>query len=369
MSNIVIEKYEDLLSFFEDCIKNTKIENIKEDLKKSYLNIASELVKINGKDLEFYTKRINSQNDINITNFNLEEYIYNNVYRNANPEIGNTLQNLVSELESIVKLNDENLINKWVDIYKLFVDKYKDVVDSEKLLEYMNVLLQKTKNITINKMENTNKELNANINTIEGKVTTEKDESLTGEVNKEKKDIEEEKAEQKKQDVEDKTNQVEPLKIINVKKPNISKKMNNSLKVLALLGIGGTLGLPAALLSLCVYLLNKKFKLSNKFISYLNKHGFSVNDDNQLLDQNGKVFDEKQIEKEKASFLKQKLINLNKFKDNGFIKNSYKKNKLTSMLLNMKIVNSIKNKFKKEEVLDKKYDNNNDDMYKGLVKC
>lgn len=335
MNNIIVNKYQELLTFFEECLKETTSPTIKEDIKKSYLNLAGELAKLEGKEISYYQERINSffakKDDVEI-----ETYIFNAVYKNKNVEIGDKLQKLVLELQEILKESDSKLIEEWVNKYVSFAETYKNELDKEKLLEYMKFLLKKH---------------NKNDKRIE-KV--------------DKKTID--KNEINKDNTKEEIKGNEPLKIINIKKSNISKPMKQSLKVLALLGVGTTMGIPAAIFSYGIYKLNKKYKLGSKLISYLEKYGFKINHNNELLDRNEEVVTEEKIEKEKVGFLKKKLMNLNLFKDNGFIKNSYKKNKFTSMLLNMKIANSIKNKFKtnkEEEPLN----NDNIDIHKGMVKC
>lgn len=314
MRNIVIEKYKELLSFFEESTKNTTSENIKKDLKKSYLNFANELIKFTGEDINIYKEKIEVNNLVKEEPIDLERYIYLNVYKNSNIEIGNKLQQLVLELQGIMKEKDENKINEWINKYTLFANEYKDQVDREKILEYMKVLLKKY--------------------------------------------------DQKKDNNEIKE---ETLKIKNVKKINMSDINKKGLNLFAL--INNKVGrIPNKIQGYLINKLNKKGFINSKLNSILNKNGYSINENKELVDQEGKVINYKEVEKEKAGYLKQKLMNLGTHKDNGLLKKSFKKNRLTTMLLNMKITQSIKDKFKKEEKVEKT-NNDNDDMYKGLVKC
>ena len=314
MRNIVIEKYKELLSFFEESTKNTTSENIKRDLKKSYLNFANELIKFTGEDINIYKEKIEVNNLVKEEPIDLERYIYLNVYKNSNIEIGNKLQQLVLELQGIMKEKDENKINEWINKYTLFANEYKDQVDREKILEYMKVLLKKY--------------------------------------------------DQKKDNNEIKE---ETLKIKNVKKINMSDINKKGLNLFAL--INNKVGrIPNKIQGYLINKLNKKGFINSKLNSILNKNGYSINENKELVDQEGKVINYKEVEKEKAGYLKQKLMNLGTHKDNGLLKKSFKKNRLTTMLLNMKITQSIKDKFKKEEKVEKT-NNDNDDMYKGLVKC
>lgn len=393
MEEKIIANYNEILNKFEKIINETKNEDLRIYIREQYVTFIVDLAKREGKELRFYedkmrnigiesgkiddiiheiNKKINLYQTFNINNDNLdtneekkesavsvsnevEEYILYEVYRNKNAEIGDRHQKLSLKLQEDFKSPNELLIKTWVTNYMNFVNDYKEVLDRNKLIEYMRILFKKydKEGIYYNNLDKYIEEVEKD----KGEIET----------NFDKKD---EKKEPEKKIDDLKT--VEPLKIINIKKPTLSKGTKNIFKALGLLGVASTFGLPASILTFIIYKVYKKVKRPNKKLNdFINQNGYTVNEQDELIDKEGNVVTDEVIEKEKTSFLKTKLLNLKKTSNIGFIKDSYKKNKFVSMILDTKLVSSLKKRFNIDvntKVLEKK-NNEQKDMHNGLGKC
>lgn len=402
-TNELINRYKEQLSFFENLILNTKDETF----KNCYLVIAKELCVLEKTDLKIYEENIknletkfrepqsdkssleetekkvekpkeneevdkleedklenkNNEEEINEDKAktedlempkednkkteSLDDYVFKNIYMSKDEEMKDKFQKLFLTLQDILPTSNEEKIKNWVKEYISFTDKYSSL-DKEILINFMKKSFERY---------DKKKEFVGNI-----------DEYL-----KEEKTVKVEKKveETKKEDIKIETNESidktseKPLKIINIKK---SHKLGlDSLKVLAMIGIGVTTGLGGLLSSYVIYKLAKKGFKSQKFNSLLEKYGYKIVND-ELIDKDGNKVTNEKVEKEKVGFFKQKLMNLNKYKDNGMFKKSYKKNRITSMLLNMKLVDSIKKRFKFNNSEDAPIIQN-EEYKKGMGKC
>lgn len=393
MEEKIIANYNVILNKFEKIINETKNEDLRIYIREQYETFIVDLAKREGKELSFYedkmrnigieskkiddiiheiNKRINLYQTFNINNDNfdtneekkesavsvsneVEEYILYEVYRNKNVEIGDRHQKLSLKLQEDFKSPNELLIKTWITNYMNFVNDYKKVLDRNKLIEYMRILFKKydKEGVYYNNLDKYIEEV-------------EKD-KVEIETNFDKK---EEKKEPKKKS--DGSKNIEPLKIINIKKPTLSKGTKNIFKALGLLGVASTFGLPVSILTFIIYKVYKKVKRPNKKLNdFINQNGYTVNEQDELIDKEGNVVTDEVIEKEKTSFLKTKLLNLKKPSNIGFIKDSYKKNKFASMILDTKLVSSLKKRFNIDvntKVLEKK-NNEQKDMHNGLGKC
>lgn len=376
MENIVIDKYKDLVSYFEELILKSKDKELIDLAKNSYLKFAKTLCKLENSDINYYIDRLETlktkcnlteknnilENEIPIQRNNeeksLEEYIYFNVYRNKDTELGDEFQKLCLKLQEDLKNPNDLLITVWIQNYLSYIDKYRNILEEENLVKYMKVLFKKYDN-------NGKYYTNLDKYIIEAK-NNKDNENVKKTYNK---DVEYPKKE-KMEKVEELKE--EGLKIVNIKKPNLNKSAMHVLKSLGLICICYNFGVPAALITYGIYKLYKKFNITNeKLNNFIKKHGFKINKETEeLLDSNDEIVTEENIDREKYSFFKKKLIELNKKDNSGYIKKDYKKNKLTSILLKSKLVNSLKNKFTKKEdtaVLTKS--KSEELMHKGLGKC
>ena len=416
MNEVMIEKYNKLLSSFEKIIKNTKDEELLNSTKESYEYFIVELAIIEQKDITIYIEKMQSLNfkediiksvieKINVSKENdtikteevveqeikeqaieetpaeepieeketiekeetLEEYIFFNIYRNENQAIGDEFQKIVLKLQVDLKNPNDVLIETWVNNYLAFVDKYEKELDKEKMIKYMFDLFKKydKENKYTDNLSNIIKKTNSSV---EEDKTEEKEETVIVEpINNEDKVVEENKEESKnnKTELEEK-----PLKILNIKKSFKSPKVIEGLKATAVLGVGGAvLGLPGLIGAGIIWGLHKKGITSAKFKNFLKEHNFTIDENtNELKDNNGEVITEEKIGKSKYEMLKQYLLKLNtKKQEDGKIKHDYKKNKIASNLLSSKFVNKLKF-IKKNKDTNAEYDmiEENQEMHKGM---
>lgn len=398
--NELINHYKQQLSFFEELILNTKDETF----KNCYLVIAKELSILEKSDIKLYEEKLNkleieyrkpkkesensfeeaekieddkledleekpideekkdneSEEGIEIPqkiekNINsVDDYVFKKIYMSKDEIMKDKFQKLILNLQTTLESSNIDEIKKWINEYLLFVDDYKSLLDKEDLLNVMKKYFERydKKKIFIDKLddylkENIDNEINVNIKEIESNKSSEVENKLDN-------------ITESNDNVDEK-----PLKIINIKKKHIVGL--ESLKVLAMIGIGATTGLGGFLTSWVIFRLARRGLKSNKFNSLLEKYGYKIVND-ELVDKDGKKVSEEKVEKEKVGFFKRKLMNLDKYKDDGLIKKSYKKNKITSMLLNMKLVDSMKKHFKFNNVYEDTTIKN-EEYKKGMGKC
>lgn len=371
-TNELINRYKEQLSFFKNLILNTKDETF----KNSYLVIAKELCILEKTDLKIYEENIKNleiqfrepkqelestlKEKVETKDYSesieipkekkdapLDNYVFKNIYLSKDELMKDKFQKLFLNLQDILKASDEEEIKKWVKDYKIFTDTYNSL-DKNILINFMKKYfkLYDNKKVFIDKLDDYLKK----VQNVETKVITEEDkkENVIIENNEKIKE-----------------NNEKPLKIINIKKKHIVSL--ESIRVLAMIGIGATTGLGGFFTSLLIFNLTKKGFKSQKFNKLLEKHGYKIVNE-ELIDKDGNKVTNEKVEKEKVGFFKQKLMNLYKYKDDGMFKKSYKKNRITSMLLNMKHVDSIKKRFKFNNSEDAPIIQN-EDYKKGMGKC
>ena len=289
-----------------------------------------------------------------------KKYINSNVYGNEDQEIRNAFLKLEEQLREELKNPNELKIKTWINNYLDFVSKYEQVLDKDKLTSYMKEMFQKydksgTYYINLDKL-------------IKGE---------TKEVEKRRVKIKPlPKTEEKVSESINETKNDEPLKILNIKKYKFDFAKQNTLKALALIGIGSTVGVPTALMSVGVMELFRRYAIKNpKLKEFLESHEIQV--DNKQVVSTG-LYDNGIVRERtimaKAGFLKRLLINFNTsvdrfiMKEDKMISDDYKKNKITSMLLDVRNEISLEDRFKvgKEEIVE---ESNNVEIHKGMGKC
>lgn len=366
----IYEEMMQSLNIPEDAIKNT-LDNIKVSQKNTNSNEfeqESEILKENDKviDSEQVEETVKEQEIEPTNNKTVEEYILTNVYRNKNQNIGNEHQKLVLKLQEDLKNPNDKLIKTWISNYMSFIEKYKNELDKDKLVEYIYILFKQydKENKYIDKLPEFIKEFENG--TIEKNDKIEEQNQIK---EKQEKENETRKEEQKKD--------AEPLKILNVKKSFKSKKELAVLGIMALVGIGGAvLGAPGMLvlpISAIIHKLYKKGVTNNKLKNFLKKNNYTIDEETQeLKDSNGEVITDEKINKSKYEMIKQYLLKLNTKKQDGEIKTEYKKNKMASKLLNTKFVDKLKNIKKRNELEEPKEVEEleeNQEIQKGMGLC
>lgn len=404
------EKYTKLLNTFERIILNTKNEELKNSAKESYVTFIYYLAVLEKKDLKVYEEMMQSLNipedaikntldrinvfqlkkdnsnefeqedeilkendkvienepikenvvekNVNPTSdTTIEEYILTNVYRNKNQNIGNEHQKLVLKLQEDLKNPNDKLIKTWVSNYMSFIEKYKNELDKDKLVEYMHILFKQydKENKYIDKLPEFIKEIeNGNIA---------KEENIEAPTIETTKEIKQEK-------------EAEPLKILNVKKSFKSKKELAVLGASALVGglVFGTSGMLVLPIAAIIYKIYKNKRVTNnKLKKFLKKNNYTIDEETQeLKDSNGEVITDEKINKSKYEMIKQYLLKLNTKKQDGDIKTEYKKNKMASKLLNTKFVEKLKNITKRNELEEPKEVEEleeNQEIQKGMGLC
>jgi len=121
----------------------------------------------------------------------------------------------------------------------------------------------------------------------------------------------------------------EILQIKNIKRTYNSKMKNKALCLIALTNLetyNSSLFLESV--GLGAYYLYKNGIKSAKML--IEKNGFKLNENNELVDANNIIISEIELDKVKYNLIKKELYKTN---DDGRIDYNYKKNKLTSMLL------------------------------------
>lgn len=387
MEEKIIVNYNSILDKFAKIINETKNDALKIYIKEQYQSFIMDLAKREKKEIKHYEEMLKKVDieeykivkileeikvksniytyelDSNVMNLNeisktesksddLEEYILKNIYQNKDVNISDRHQKLCLKLQSDFKSPNELLIKTWLKNYMVFVNDYDKELDREKLIDYMKLLFKKydKDGIYYNNLD-------SYIKDIENDST--KDTSKNEEV-----------VEKKQESKDNVKSVIEPLKILNIKKSTLSKTGKNTIKALGLIGVASVFGLPATILTYVVYKLYKRLKKPNKkLIDFIKQEGYSINEENELVDNNGNIVTDNVIEREKTNFLKNKLMNLKNPFRKGNISDSYKKNKLASMILDTKYVKRLKDKFaifendKKVKTLEQK------DMHNGMGKC
>lgn len=370
MNNTIIEKNNKILNSLSRIIKFTKDEELREIAKDSFIYFIVDLSKEEKKDTSVYIERLQdlnfSENQINqisdkiSENYislkeeiqeeqqsDLEKYISETIHKD--PIIEETFKKLEMKLAEDLKNPNETLIKTWVNNYISFVNNYKEILDKDKLIEYMNVLFTK--------YDSEKKYI--------GKLPEYLKENTENSIKKE---------EDKETKTEEKNVDEEPLKILNIKKSFKNKTELSVLGVSALIGIGGTiLGTPALLtlpIATIIWKLYKDKGLTTlKLKNFLKQNNYELDEKTkELKDSNGEIVTEEKIGKAKYEMLKNYLFKLNVIKKEGKIKTEYKKNKTASTLLGSKYVDKLK-------IFKKKHSNNqteveeNQEIQKGMGKC
>ena len=77
-----------------------------------------------------------SETEKNIKDEDIDEYVFNNIYRNENKSLGDEFQNIMRDLINSIKNGEEEdiLLNK--NKYDKFVNDNKTILDSEKMKQY-----------------------------------------------------------------------------------------------------------------------------------------------------------------------------------------------------------------------------------------
>lgn len=434
MDTLLIDKYNKLLNSLENAILRTDDETLKEMSKESFVKFTCDLAEIEKKDITYYQERlekvgvdeniiektieqINSfsvddtlndasiddgnsfdndnslldennevsveQNDEptdeveqvekvdNNKNDDLDLYILENVYRNKDQNIGDEFQKLMIKLQEDFENPNELSISTWVKNYMSFVDKYKNVLDENKLIQYMK---KRVKEFDVN--NKFNDKIDDYIE--KGNIDIPKqidDEVKDNNVSNSDNELETETKENKTNEKE-----AEPLKIVGIKKAHNSKARNIALGITALLGVGALaavadMSIFAVIPAYIIFKLLKKHGVSNvKLQSFLKKHKFTIDKEtNELIDKDGNKITEETVGKSKYEMIKNELFKLTSNVKNGMINKDYKKNKLASILLNSKLVQKFKNRKQKSDVLEVENDTieniEQENIRKGLGKC
>lgn len=293
-----IEK-DEINNFIKDSFNEFDKENKFIDKLDKYI------LEINGQKENELTKD-DEKNDLN--NKDLEDYVAKNILNSNNKELKDDFVDALFSLEYGLKNNDKITIDFNTDKYLRFIDKYKDVLDKEKMINYLNNIYLKY-GFNFDELMKSIKKDNEN-----------KENTKSSEDNK--KDS-------------------EPLKIKRMKKSFNSKIKNKALALTALASLSVFTINPLFGIALGIggYKLYKRgVKNANKLIE---KNGYTIDNNDNLIDRSGKIITEDDISKLKYNLIREEL---KKVKE-GKINKEYKKNRLTSLLLNNKLVNSVKNKF------------------------
>lgn len=270
---------------------------------------------------------------------NVDEYVFNKIYRNENKLLGDEFQNIMRDLIVSINNNDEKNIIFNKNKYDKFVNDNKAILDQDKMNEYFLVRYNEYKSQSEqNKKEKNNKEEIKN------------DENVKPKDENQDKETEEQKKE-------------ESLKILNVKRSFNSKLKNRALSLLALVGIGAFNPLVATGIGVGGYYLYKKGIKNAKTL--IESNGLKLDEKDNLVDASGKIINEEEIGKLKYNLVKREL---SRIKNSGRIDSNYKKNKLTSMLLSIpsKVFKSIKNRYEQIKISKENVSEEVNDINKGL---
>lgn len=302
----------EILEKKNDIEENIVEEDIKEELDKDN---STKVIEENKKDNSKTLKKEEEKNNINDKYKEAEEYVLNNIYRSKNTALGDKFQNIMIDLIKSLKNKNQIEITECNKRYKEFIEENKSVINEEILNNYL-------KFITFEYSDSKNEE-------------------KTDETNEKR---------------------VEGFKIKKIKKSFNSKLKNRALSLLALSGIGLANPLFAVGIGIGGYYLYKKGIKNARNI--IERNGLSVDKDDNLIDSNNKVVTKEDIGKLKYNLVKRELSKNND--KLGRIDISYKKNKLTSMLLNAPIVKTIKSKYQEIKANNTELSEDANDINKGM---
>lgn len=355
------DKYYDILKHVYNIMNLTDNEELKEFSKKTIINTINQLIEKDNNNKKAYegileefgfekkdnlelnanenkenifnkTENVKKETEKNIKDEDIDEYVFNNIYRNENKSLGEEFQNIMRDLINSIKNGEEEdiLLNK--NKYDKFVNDNKTILDSEKMNEYFRKRYNeyKVQKESVKSHEETPESIKK---------------SNEGENNK------------------DNSVKEEGLKIKNIKRSYNSKLKNKALSLLALIGIGSFNPLLATGIGIGGYYLYKKGIKNAK--NLIESNGLKLDENDNLVDSNGKLINEDEIGKLKYNLIKRELTKIDK---KGRIDANYKKNKLTSMLLSVpsKMFKSIKNKYEQIKISKENESDEVKDMNKGL---
>ncbi len=283
-------------NILEKSLENNHIEEINNEIDKQEINNIEKSVENSKEDIfEKSNSEIKENNsntlpqekkDINEKYKEAEEYVLNTVYRGENRTLGDKFQNIMVSLIRGIRSDNKTEIEKQVEEYKKFINENSSIFDKEILETYLKCIFIEYK--------------------------------------KEKED------KNKDNNIENHENE-EGYKIQNIKKTFNSKIKNKALSLIALTGIGAlTNPLIAIGVGVAGYKLYKKGVLGAKKI--IEQNGLALDNEDNLIDSNGKKITEEDIGKLKYNLVKKELTKINN--SDGKIDKWYKKNKLTSLLFN-----------------------------------
>ena len=347
--NNLIEKYSDILNYLNDLKDNSSDNNLKKFAKKSLIEFINGIYRIEKSNKESYQKLLENFNlDKNML-LNLDEKTNKNLFDKYEKELESIFNNPNEEsikvwLKNIIDYSEKNNINE-KDLNSFILEKFKLYDKNENYINKVNTYIDeiKNKNDNLNNTKNNIKEDSDNVK----KNNLFKSDNI--EENKTKENINEKEQSEKDDNKENKLDN-KPLKIKNMKKSFNSKIKNKALTLTALTGLGVLVYKPlyGIAIGVCGYLLYKNgVKSADKLIE---KYGYCIDKNDNLVDKTGKIITNEDIGKLKYNLIREEL---NKMKE-GKINKEYKKNRLTSLLLNNKLVKTLGEKFKtlKEDIYE-----------------
>lgn len=322
MNANLIKKYYDIILYLNETKNKTNDEKLKEYCTSSLENLLNDLYKLEKGNKEQY-KELFIKFNLNINNF-VDSLANENIFIKYE-----------QELENIFKNPNEESIKVWLNNIEDFA-KMNNIKNDE-LISFVNnmfVKLDKENKYDkliqgyLSKYNINNKTEDSNLDNKSDGLKEEPHEKNINENNTKENAIKEE--------------QIKPLKIKSMKKSFNSKIKNKALTISALASlvafkINPLFGIAVGVGSYYVY--KNGIKEAKKLIV---KNGYQLNNNDELMDNSGRIITTEDIGKLKYSLVRNELSNI---KD-GKIDKNYKKNRLTHLLLNNNLVKGIKNKFK-----------------------
>jgi len=397
-----IEKYKNLISYFTAISKKIKNnEQFLKTTKTAIIDFVNQLYILEKKDKVVYERMLETASiDKNMLieaktdeveiipeekeNSNYVKYMQENVYNNET--IAEGLNRLTEKLIEDLDNPNDTLINVWVKNYKEFVEK--NDLEEKYMIEYMKNLFEE-KDID-KKYVDVIEEMYQNANAYEelSKEQNEEEKQIEMPKEKETKEINEPKVENKPIDenepkVENKqTDENEPkvenkptdenevkeenkptdenevkeeskpnvasgegLKIISTKQTTYSKTEKIGLGVLALACLSTPFITPAVTIGFITHRLFKNYMYRHKRLDqFLEENGLTINENKELIDENGQKVTEETVGKERYEAIKHQLISIGGMK-NKLIKTDYKKSKLLQTMMNLNPVKKLKKAF------------------------
>ncbi len=353
----IIDKYNDLLKYLEDIIKNSQNPELVSFSKNMYKDVIRDLSPIEQKEESVYKEMVKKATE---EDFSLEEEPENielsdevksyieSIEQNSDSTVKVSLIKMMNKLKEDLKNPNDALINTWLLNYKNLIKEHN--LNEKYMIEYMkhNFLIFDTKKLYVDRIED-----------LYYKV---KEEPIV------KKDHKKEDSNSDENELSDK-----PLKIVSSKKVQLTRKQKILTGLACVLGTGFVLSSPELIpafivpsglalllapLGVKIYKMFKDYRYRNsKLEKFLSENDLEIDKDGKTIinKETGETITEESLGKEQYNFIKKQLIKIGGM-ESKLIPIKTMTTKLTSMLLKTTPVKYITKKFNERKSKNEEYE-------------